>query len=63
MADNNANDEPLNNRHPLDDSVIVEQNNCQQDQQESPHTWWLNTRRRCHKHATIKRNHIRRRHY
>ncbi|WNC70740.1 hypothetical protein RGQ13_11420 [Thalassotalea psychrophila] len=26
-----------------------------------PHSmWWLNTRRRCHKHATIKRSYIRR---
>lgn len=22
--------------------------------------WWLNTRRRCHKHSTIKRSYIRR---
>ena len=30
--------------------------------EEHPSMWWLNIRRRCHKHSTIKRNHIRRKH-
>lgn len=30
--------------------------------QESNNLWWLNTRRRCHRNATIKRNTLRRKH-
>ncbi len=29
---------------------------------EHPSMWWLNIRRRCHKHGSIKRNRIRRKH-
>ncbi|WOH38068.1 hypothetical protein RI844_02185 [Thalassotalea fonticola] len=27
---------------------------------ETHNMWWLNTRRRCHKHSSLKRNYIRR---
>ena len=61
MADDNSNTDDLKDENQSLNTNIC--NDIEHSQnEEHPSMWWLNIRRRCHKHSTIKRNHIRRKH-
>ena len=63
MADESSKQDNLTeDNHLLNDPVVVPSANNVSGLEEHSSMWWLNMRRRCHKHTAIKRSHIRRRH-
>lgn len=67
MSNYNSEEEPIMNRNAeLTEDVSsnkIAQNEDSFDADHDQHSmWWLNVRRRCHKHSSIKRSHIRRKH-
>ncbi|MEW6996456.1 hypothetical protein AADZ86_01950 [Colwelliaceae bacterium BS250] len=63
MADESSKQDNLTeDSHILNNSVVVPAADNVTGEEEHSSLWWLNMRRRSHKHITIKRNQIRRKH-
>lgn len=63
MADESSKqDNLIEDNHTLNNSVAVPSPEGAAAEEEHSSMWWLNIRRRCHKHTTIKRHNTRRKH-
>ena len=63
MADESSKQDNLTeDNHILNDPEVVPCADNLSGEEEHSSLWWLNVRRRSHKHSTIKRNQIRRKH-